>query len=120
MFFEVEMRRLVVVEPQELGGHLHSQRAMLRRLLQDIESVGASEEHGYFVAVTTLEEVSEGKVRSGTGSVVFSVNFKCIVFRLVKNEVVEAEVTEVMSTGIFACRHSLPSRPFLSVVPLKP
>lgn len=102
MFYEVELRRLVVVEPHELGGSLHTERAMLRRLLNDVETDQGSEEHGYFVAVTTLEAVSEGKVRSATGSVLFSVNFKCIVFRLIKNEVVEAVVTDVMPTGFLA------------------
>lgn len=102
MFYEVELRRLVVVEPHELGGPLHTQRAMLRRLIKDVQHDVGSEEHGFYVTVTTVEGVSEGKVRSGTGAVVFSVDFKCIVFNLTKNEVVEAEVTVVMQGGFFA------------------
>lgn len=102
MFFEVEMRRMVVVEPSALGGSLHTQRSMLRRLLKDVADERGSEEHGLFVAVTTLHGVSEGKVRSGTGSVAFSVNFKCIVLRLLKNEVIEAVVTNVGETGFHA------------------
>ena len=102
MFFEVEMRRVVVVEPRELGDAMHTKRAMIRRLLSDIDAERCSEEHGYYVAVATLEDVSEGKVRPGTGAVVFWVSFKCIVFKPIRNEVVEAEVTEVLSVGFLA------------------
>ncbi|KAG0557520.1 hypothetical protein KC19_11G137100 [Ceratodon purpureus] len=102
MFFEVEMRRLVVVEPRELGDALHTKRAMIRRLIQDVDAEQCSEQHGYYVTVTTLEDVSEGKVRGGTGSVVFWVDFKCIVLRLIRNEVMEAEVAEVMYNGFLA------------------
>lgn len=102
MFFELDMRRLVVVEPQKLGDALHTQRAMIRRLLNDMDTERCSEEHGYYVTVTTLENVSEGRVRPSTGSVVFWVDFKCIVFRPIRNEVVEAEVTEVIYNGFLA------------------
>jgi DNA-directed RNA polymerase subunit E'/Rpb7 len=102
MFFEVEMRRVVVVEPRELGDAMHTKRAMIRRLLSDVDAEHCSEEHWYYVAVTTLEDVSEGKVRPGTGAVVFWVSFKCIVFKPIRNEVVEAEVTEVLSVGFLA------------------
>jgi len=102
MFAEVDMRRLVVVEPHELGDVLHTQRAMIRRLLQDVDTLRCSEEHGYYVAVTTLENVSEGKIRHGTGSVIFWVDFKCIVFRPFVKEIVEAVVVKVNNHGFFA------------------
>lgn len=102
MFFEVELRRLVVVEPQELGDELHTRRAMIRRLLKDFDAERCSEEHGFHVTVTTLEDVSPGKIRSGTGSVIFWVTFKCIVFRPIRNEILEAEVTDVLERGFLA------------------
>ena len=102
MFYEVEMRRRVVVEPHELGGALQTQRAMFRRLLQDVEGDVGSEEHGFYVTVTTVERVSEGHIRAGTGAVAFSVDFKCIVFSLSVDEVVEAQVTQVLPQGFFA------------------
>lgn len=102
MFAEVDMRRLVVVEPHELGDVLHTQRAMIRRLLQDVDTLRCSEEHGYYVCVTTLENVSEGKIRHGTGSVIFWVDFKCIVFRPFVKEIVEAVVVKVNNHGFFA------------------
>jgi len=102
MFFEVDMRRVVVLEPQELGDALHTRRALIRRLLKDVDAERCSEELGYFVTVTTLENVSDGRVRPNTGFVVFWVDFKCIVFRPIRNEVIEAEVTEVMHNGFLA------------------
>lgn len=98
----MELRRLVVVEPQELGDELHTRRAMIRRLLKDFDAERCSEEHGFHVTVTTLEDVSPGKIRSGTGSVIFWVTFKCIVFRPIRNEILEAEVTDVLERGFLA------------------
>lgn len=106
MFFEVPMRRVVVVDPSELGDALHTKRAMIRRLVKDVEAERCSEELGYYVIVTTLEKVSEGRVRPDTGSVVFWVDFKCIVFRLIRNEIIDAEVIEVMHNGFFASTHT--------------
>lgn len=98
---------MVVVEPLELGDALHTRRALIRRLLKDVDAERCSEELGYYVTVTTLENVSDGRVRPNTGSVVFWVDFKCIVFRPLRNEVLDAEVTEVMHSGFLAGPHSL-------------
>ena len=103
MFFEVEMRRSVMVEPHELGGTLQMQRAMLRRLIKDVEKEVGSDEYGFHVAVTTVNGVSGGKIQSGTGAVVFSVDFNCIVFKLIEDEVVEAEVVSTGQQGFFVC-----------------
>ena len=102
MFQEIDMRRLVAVQPHELGDALHTQRAMLRRLLQDVDTLRCSEEDGYYVAITTVENVSEGRVRGGTGSVIFWVDFKCIVYKPVDQEIILATVSKVTDSGFFA------------------
>ena len=91
-----------MVEPKELGDTMHTKRAVIRRLLTDVDAEHCSEEHGYYVTVTTLEDVSEGRVRAGTGAVVFWVSFKCVVFKPIRNEVIEAQVTDVFNTGFLA------------------
>lgn len=57
------------------------------------------EEYGYYVIVMMLENVLEGRVWFSIGFVVFWVDFKCIVFCLICNEVVEVEVIEVIYNG---------------------
>ncbi|KAH8934609.1 hypothetical protein BDL97_18G092900 [Sphagnum fallax] len=102
MFFEIAMRRQVVLVPHELGNHLHTRRAVFRRLLLDLDTLRCSEDHGYYVAVTTIENLSEGVIRSGSGSVVYWIDFKCIVYMPVVKEIVEAQVSKVTGMGFFA------------------
>nr|AJA90775.1 DNA-directed RNA polymerase IV seventh largest subunit [Ginkgo biloba] len=100
MFFEVEMSRNVVISPDKLHTGLLLQRSIILQLLEDVSRVQATEEHGYLVAVTTLESRGEGKIREMTASVVFPVKFKCIVFKPFKNEILEGEVADVMKSGV--------------------
>nr|AJA90759.1 DNA-directed RNA polymerase IV seventh largest subunit [Cycas revoluta] len=100
MFFEVEMMRNVVVSPDKLHSGLLLQRSIILQLLEDVSHLQATEENGYLIAVTTLESRGEGKIRDMTGSVVFPVKFKCIVFRPFKNEILEGEVMDVMKAGV--------------------
>lgn len=100
MFFEIEMTRTVVVSPNGLHSGLLLQRSIILQLIEDISRIQATEENGYLVAVTTLEGRGEGKIREMTGSVVFPVKFKCIVFKPFKNEILEGEIAVVMKTGV--------------------
>ena len=81
-------------------------------VMRDLDWEVGSEEHGFYVTVTTVGHISEGQVRSRTGAVVFSVGFKCIVFSLVKNEVVENDVTQVMEYGLLASMSASSPLPF--------
>nr|AJA90783.1 DNA-directed RNA polymerase IV seventh largest subunit [Pinus canariensis] len=100
MFFEIEMTRNVVVSPDGLHSGLLLQRSIILQLIEDISRIQATEENGYLVAVTTLEGRGEGKIREMTGSVVFPVKFKCIVFKPFKNEILEGGIEVVMKTGV--------------------
>nr|AJA90768.1 DNA-directed RNA polymerase IV seventh largest subunit [Ephedra trifurca] len=100
MFFEIELSRNVVVQPQKLYTGFLQKRSIILQLMSDITQIKADEEHGYYVALTTLEGVGEAKIRPMTGAVVFPVKFKCIVFRPLKNEVLVGEVQNVTKVGV--------------------
>ena len=39
----------------------------------------SSNEHGFFVAVTSLSKIGEGRIQDLTGDVLFPVTFKCAI-----------------------------------------
>lgn len=45
--------------------------------------------------VTDIGKIGKGKIREGTGSAVFHVEYTCLVFRPFKGEVLDAVVTSV-------------------------
>ncbi|KAL5988966.1 hypothetical protein ACLOJK_027068 [Asimina triloba] len=92
----------VVIPPAELhekGRML--QRSIILHLLEDIAYRKATKEHGYFLAVTSLNSVAEGKVRELTGEVVFTVVFNCITFKPFKGEILKGSVEGILKHGVF-------------------
>ncbi|CAM6008849.1 unnamed protein product [Sphagnum balticum] len=55
MFFEIAMRRQVVLVLHELGNQLHTQWVVFRRLLLDLDVLRCYKDHGYYVAITIIE-----------------------------------------------------------------
>ncbi|EFJ22277.1 hypothetical protein SELMODRAFT_98932 [Selaginella moellendorffii] len=98
MWWEISLRRDVIVHPRHMdpsGGH---RRWIIQTLLEDMEDLQCSREHGYYVAPTTLSKVSGGMIRE-SGGVSYKVDFKCMVFKLIKNEIVELEIENVKQSG---------------------
>ena len=70
MFMQVQLSWNVTISPENLqpeGPML--QRAIISRLLNDFVVKKAKKDEGYFLAVTTLEKIGEGKVEQLTGDV---------------------------------------------------
>ena len=51
--------------------------------------------YGFMLMVTDIGSIGKGKIREGTGSAVFHVQYTCLVFRPFKGEVLDAVVTSV-------------------------
>uniref|UniRef100_A0A1D1Y5W5 DNA-directed RNA polymerase subunit n=1 Tax=Anthurium amnicola TaxID=1678845 RepID=A0A1D1Y5W5_9ARAE len=101
VFLEVELSWNVLIAPDNLYAEgLKLQRSIILRILEDISNRKASKEYGYFVAVTTLENIGEGKVRELTGDVLFPVVFKCVTFKPLKGEILLGTVNKVLRHGI--------------------
>ncbi|OVA05324.1 RNA polymerase Rpb7 [Macleaya cordata] len=102
MYLKVELPRNVVIPPDQLDGEgLILQRSIIIRLLEDFSSRKATQEHGYFVAPTTLERIGEGKVRQDSGDVLFPVVFTCITFKPFRGEILRGVVNKIMKQGVF-------------------
>ncbi|KAK1324436.1 hypothetical protein QJS10_CPA01g01516 [Acorus calamus] len=102
MFLEVEISGNVFLPPSELdkqGLILH--RSIIFHLLEDIARKKATQDHGYFVAVTTLNQVNNGRIREDEGNVRFPVTYNCITFKPFKGEILEGNVKQIMKHGVF-------------------
>ena len=74
--------------------------------------------YGYIIAKTTIDTNGPGMIQPGRGFVVYPVEYKAIVFRPFKGEVLDAVVSTVNKIGIrceigpltcFISRHSIPT-----------
>eukprot|EP00262_Sarcandra_glabra_P007931 TRINITY_DN21060_c0_g1_i1.p1 TRINITY_DN21060_c0_g1~~TRINITY_DN21060_c0_g1_i1.p1 ORF type:complete len:177 (+),score=21.41 TRINITY_DN21060_c0_g1_i1:177-707(+) len=102
MFLEIEMPWNVVVPPERLDEKgLMLQRAIILQLLEDISNRKATKDHGYFVAVTALKSIGDGKVRELTGDVLFPIVFKCVNFKPFKGEILQGVVDRILKHGVF-------------------
>ncbi|KAJ6816121.1 DNA-directed RNA polymerase V subunit 7 [Iris pallida] len=102
VFLEVELPWNVLLPPDQLntqGLLLH--KAIILRLLQDIASRKAAKEHGYYIAVTSLNKIGEGKIRDLTGDVLFPVTFKCLTQKPCKGEILVGKVDKILMHGVF-------------------
>jgi len=73
---------------------------------------------GYIVVVTKVDEIHDGKIRDGIAAVSFPVDYQALVFRPIKNEVVDGVVRTVEQFGffvtvgplqVFVSKHQIPS-----------
>ena len=62
--------------------------------MEDFVSRKPSDEHGFFIVVTSLNKNGEGKIRDLTGDVLFPMTFKCPMQRLSKDKILEEAMTQ--------------------------
>ncbi|XP_009622173.4 DNA-directed RNA polymerase V subunit 7 [Nicotiana tabacum] len=91
---------IIPAENLDIEG-LMLQKAIVVRLLEDFASKKATKNLGYFIAVTTMEKIGEGKVRQHTGDVLFPVDFSCITFNIFRGEILEGVVHKILKHGVF-------------------
>ncbi|KAF7837529.1 DNA-directed RNA polymerase V subunit 7-like [Senna tora] len=102
MFLKVQLPWNVILAPESLEAEgLMLQRSIIIRLLDDFAVKKATKDLGYYLAVTTLERIGEGKVRQHTGDVLFPVVFSALTFKIYRGEVLEGVVHKVLKHGVF-------------------
>ncbi|KAL6532390.1 hypothetical protein OROGR_014360 [Orobanche gracilis] len=77
------------------------QKAIITRLMADYAAKKVSKELGFFLAVNTVVNIGEGKVRQQSGDVLFPVDFSCITFKMLAEEVLEGTVHKILKHGVF-------------------
>ncbi|WRX11638.1 RNA polymerase Rpb7-like [Theobroma cacao] len=102
MFLKVQLPWNVIIPADGLGAEgLMLQKAIVVRLLDDFACKKATKDLGYFIAVTTLESIGDGKVRQNTGDVPFPVVFSGITFKMFRGEILEGVVHKILKHGVF-------------------
>ena len=76
-------------------------RTILIQLLEAFASKRATKELGYYLTVTSLDKIGEGKIREHTGEVMFPVVFSGMTFKIFKGEILEGVVHKVLRHGVF-------------------
>ncbi|XP_074381629.1 DNA-directed RNA polymerase V subunit 7-like [Apium graveolens] len=101
MFLKAQLQWNVIIPPENLDVEgLARQKAIIVRLLDEFSAKKATSALGYFLAVTTLDKIGEGKVRQHSGDVLFPVTFSCITYKAFAGEILEGEVHKVDEQGV--------------------
>ena len=74
VFLEVEMQGSILIHLTNWYENLH--KAVILRWMGSSTTRKSSNEHGFFVIVTSFGKIGEGRIRDLTGDVFFSVTFK--------------------------------------------
>ena len=99
MFFVLELMKNLLVTPPFLGKNLETH---LFDILQASVEGNFNERFGYILKVTDIKNVGEGRVKDGSGDVLFPVSYQAIVFMPYRGEVLEAQVVQAMEIGFLA------------------
>lgn len=98
MFFLVSLEKDISLHPKYFSGDLKD--TILQKLIRQEEGK-TSVRYGYIVSIIKIINVGKGKIDE-TGFATFTISFQAISFRPFKNEVIDAQVTNVTQVGIFA------------------
>lgn len=102
MFLKVKLPWNVIIPAENLDAKgLMLQKSIVLRLLEDFAHKKATKDLGYYLAVTTLESIGDGKIRQSTGEVLFPVVFSGITFKIYRGEILEGIVHKVLKHGVF-------------------
>lgn len=102
MFLKVKLPWNVVIPAENVDAKgLMLQKSIVLRLLDDFACKKATKDLGYYLAVTTLESIGDGKIRPSTGEVMFPVVFNGITFKMYRGEILEGIAHKVLKHGVF-------------------
>ncbi|KAK4775679.1 hypothetical protein SAY87_023640 [Trapa incisa] len=102
MYLKVKLPWNVIIPAENLDQKgLILQRSIIIRLLDDFTCRKATKDLGYYLAVSSLERIGEGKVRQYSGDVLFPVVFNGVTFKLFRGEILEGVVHKVLKHGVF-------------------
>ncbi|KAH8885162.1 hypothetical protein GQ53DRAFT_751455 [Thozetella sp. PMI_491] len=98
MFFLHNLERRVTLHPSYFGRNMHD--LVTSKLLKDVEGTCAG--NYYIISIMDAFKVSEGRILPGSGLAEFIVEYRAVVWRPFKGEVVDAIVYSVNPHGFFA------------------
>ncbi|KAI0493494.1 hypothetical protein KFK09_023612 [Dendrobium nobile] len=101
VFLEIEMNEDITVPFHMLDlERLPLPKVILLNLLHRIGRRKASQEHGYYIAITTLNTISELLRDEDSSVILFAVSLNCTAVKPCKGEILIGTVTKIMEDGI--------------------
>jgi len=98
MYKKMKLKGVARIEPGHLGDPLE---AAVERALRDKYEGVVDKSLGTIVAVLGADDIGEGHILAGDGSIYYEVNFDALVFKPEMQEIVEGEVVEIVKFGAF-------------------
>jgi DNA-directed RNA polymerase subunit E' len=98
MYKKMKLKGVARIEPDHLGDPLE---AAVERSLRDKYEAVVDKSLGTIVAVLGSDNIGEGHILAGDGSIYYEVDFEALVFKPEMQEIVEGEVVEIVKFGAF-------------------
>jgi len=98
MYKKMKLKGVARIEPDHLGDPLE---AAVERSLRDKYEAVVDKSLGTIVAVLGSDNIGEGRILAGDGSIYYEVDFEALVFKPEMQEIVEGEVVEIVKFGAF-------------------
>nr|KAJ3420993.1 DNA-directed RNA polymerase II subunit [Polyrhizophydium stewartii] len=92
MFFLKQLSHTINLHPQYFGPQIRAY--LTRRLYEEVEGT-CSGQYGYIISVVDIVEVGKGVLQTNTGFAQFQIQYKAIVFKPFRNQVVDGIVATV-------------------------
>lgn len=99
MFFLKTLQHRVILPPQHFGPWLNEE--VEKRLRKDVEGL-CNGKFGFVVCVLSIENMSKGFIQDSYGGAAFDVEYKAIILKPFKGQVLDAIVGTINKMGIFA------------------
>ncbi|MFB3763995.1 MAG: DNA-directed RNA polymerase [Methanotrichaceae archaeon] len=98
MYKRMKLEGIAKIEPTQLGDPI--EEAVNRALRSKYEAI-VDKVLGTIVAVLGADEIGEGHILAGDGSIYYNVIFDALVFKPEMQEIIEGEVVEIVKFGAF-------------------
>ncbi len=98
MFYELTVKDHVRVPPSKFGEDV---RESVIKSLNDAYEGYVSEELGFVIGVSNVEEIGEGVIIPGDGAAFYETTFKLFVFKPEMQEIVLGKISDITNFGAF-------------------
>lgn len=114
MFFLKDSERTITLHPQMFGPRTRD--ILTHKLKEDVE--GTNMGNHYIISIIPELDISEGRIVPGSGYAEYTINYRAVVWRPFKGEVLDATVNKVLELGFhvdigpmpgFVSKASMPS-----------
>ena len=98
IYKKMKLKGVARIAPDHLGDPLE---AAVDRSLRDKYEAVVDKSLGTIVAVLGSDNIGEGRILAGDGSIYYEVDFEALVYKPEMQEIVEGEVVEIVKFGAF-------------------